>query len=44
MRQWGVKLGFELVKMRHAITARRGDDAQRQNMKEELEAYIRWAY
>jgi hypothetical protein len=27
IRQWGVRINFEMIKMRHAIVARRGDYA-----------------
>ena len=43
-RQWKHRLGLEMIKMRHAIMNRPGDNEQRKKMKDEIEAYISKVY
>jgi hypothetical protein len=43
-RQWDARLGLEIIKMRHAMTNKVGDEIQRKKQKEEIEAYIQKVY
>lgn len=42
LKQWEYRVNFEILKMRQAIQYRRGDKAQYQRFKEEVEAYLSW--
>jgi len=43
-RQWGARIGLEIIKMRHAMTNKMGDEVQRRKQKDEIESYIKKVY
>jgi hypothetical protein len=43
MKQWKLKLGLELIKMRHAVVGRVGDKEQYKQFKNEIMEYIAYA-
>jgi len=40
LKQWGIRLNLEFIKMRHALISNNPDKQTKQMMKEEIEAFI----